>query len=308
MPAVAATNPPVLIAMVAAATVADPGRLRRRDAAEPRPAGGRRAVRAARGGVPRPDRPRASVGRRAATRSPAGRCGTVRVASTTRRSTASPSTSRNVIAMLEPGRRRPRRAAAAPTRCGRPRSRPRRRRSGCSAPPTTPRAWRPRRACPTSSRTTSPAAARPRRWRSTATGSAVRPAWRPPTTFLTANVVVAETDEEAERLARPQLLAMLALRTGGELAAAAAGRGGRGRRRTCPSTRSCSPAMRRRWLVGSPTGWPAPVRDARRTVRRRRGDGAPGRRCLRRHRRRRLPGPRGVAAAARQVLVEADAD
>ena len=38
-----------------------------------------------------------------------------------------------------------------------------------------------------------------------------------PTTFLTVNVVVAETQEEAERLVRPQLLAMVALRTGGEL-------------------------------------------------------------------------------------------
>jgi luciferase family oxidoreductase group 1 len=37
-----------------------------------------------------------------------------------------------------------------------------------------------------------------------------------PKTFLTVNVVVADTQEEAERLARPQLLAMVALRTGGE--------------------------------------------------------------------------------------------
>ena len=74
------------------------------------------------------------------------------------------------------------------------------------------RAW----ACRTSSPTTSPAAARPRRWRSTATSSGRREGDRP-RTFLTANAVVAETDEEAERLARPQLLAMVALRTGGEL-------------------------------------------------------------------------------------------
>ena len=39
-----------------------------------------------------------------------------------------------------------------------------------------------------------------------------------PTTFLTANVVVAETDAEAERLALPQLQSMLSLRTGGPLA------------------------------------------------------------------------------------------
>ncbi len=38
-----------------------------------------------------------------------------------------------------------------------------------------------------------------------------------PQTFLTVNVVVAPTQEEAERLARPYVLAMVALRTGGEL-------------------------------------------------------------------------------------------
>ena len=38
-----------------------------------------------------------------------------------------------------------------------------------------------------------------------------------PGTFLTVNAVVAETEEEARRLALPQLLAMVALRTGGEL-------------------------------------------------------------------------------------------
>jgi luciferase family oxidoreductase group 1 len=38
-----------------------------------------------------------------------------------------------------------------------------------------------------------------------------------PHTFLTVNAAVAETAEEAERLALPQLLAMLALRTGGRL-------------------------------------------------------------------------------------------
>jgi luciferase family oxidoreductase group 1 len=38
-----------------------------------------------------------------------------------------------------------------------------------------------------------------------------------PRTFLTVNAVVAATEEEAARLAQPQLQAMLALRTGGEL-------------------------------------------------------------------------------------------
>lgn len=38
-----------------------------------------------------------------------------------------------------------------------------------------------------------------------------------PRTFLTVNVVVAETQKRAERLVRPQLLSMVALRTGGSL-------------------------------------------------------------------------------------------
>ena len=58
MPAVAATNPPVLIGLVAGATERIRVGLGRRDAAQPRAAGGRRAVRAARGRVPGPDRPR----------------------------------------------------------------------------------------------------------------------------------------------------------------------------------------------------------------------------------------------------------
>ena len=58
MPSVAATSPPVLIAHLAAHTIADPARLRRRDAAQPRAAGRRRAVRSARGGASRPHRSR----------------------------------------------------------------------------------------------------------------------------------------------------------------------------------------------------------------------------------------------------------
>ncbi|MCW2757251.1 MAG: luciferase family protein [Nocardioidaceae bacterium] len=72
-----------------------------------------------------------------------------------------------------------------------------------------------------------------------------------PTTFLTANVVVAETQQEAERLARPQLLSMVSLRTGGELAA----------QRTVEEAAAFEvPAahqglydgMRERWIVGTP--------------------------------------------------------
>ena len=64
MPAVAATNPPVLIAMLAGATARIRVGSGRRDAAQPRAAGGRRAVRAARGGLPGPDRPRHRPGAR----------------------------------------------------------------------------------------------------------------------------------------------------------------------------------------------------------------------------------------------------
>ncbi|CAA9396118.1 MAG: Bacterial luciferase family protein [uncultured Nocardioidaceae bacterium] len=72
-----------------------------------------------------------------------------------------------------------------------------------------------------------------------------------PTTFLTANVCVATTDGEAERLARPQLLAMVALRTGGELrpqlsveAAAAV--------QLPAEHQRLYDAMRARWVIGTP--------------------------------------------------------
>ena len=47
-----------------------------------------------------------------------------------------------------------------------------------------------------------------------------------PRTFLTVNAVVASSQEEADRLALPQLQAMVALRTGQPLQPAAPGRGG----------------------------------------------------------------------------------
>jgi luciferase family oxidoreductase group 1 len=72
-----------------------------------------------------------------------------------------------------------------------------------------------------------------------------------PTTFLTANVCTAPTSEEAEALARPQLLAMVALRTGGELrpqlsteAAARVQLSGEHQR--------VYDAMRGRWVIGTP--------------------------------------------------------
>jgi luciferase family oxidoreductase group 1 len=72
-----------------------------------------------------------------------------------------------------------------------------------------------------------------------------------PMTFLTVNACVAPTAEEAERLARPNLLSMVALRTGGELrpqlsveAAAEAV--------LPPQHQPLYDAMRARWVVGTP--------------------------------------------------------
>lgn len=73
-----------------------------------------------------------------------------------------------------------------------------------------------------------------------------------PHTFLTVNVVVASTQDEAEALALPQLQAMVALRTGGELRPqrliedAAAN--------PIPDAhRPLVDAMRRKWLIGTPS-------------------------------------------------------
>jgi luciferase family oxidoreductase group 1 len=72
-----------------------------------------------------------------------------------------------------------------------------------------------------------------------------------PTTFLTVNVVVAPSAEEAEALALPQLQAMVALRTGGPL---------RPQRLVEEAQADAIPdahrplveAMRRRWVIGTP--------------------------------------------------------
>jgi luciferase family oxidoreductase group 1 len=72
-----------------------------------------------------------------------------------------------------------------------------------------------------------------------------------PVTFLTVNVCVADTDDEARRLARPQELAMVRLRTGGPLAPQA----------TVeeaadvvlpPEHEALAAAMRERWVIGTP--------------------------------------------------------
>ena len=70
-----------------------------------------------------------------------------------------------------------------------------------------------------------------------------------PTTFLTVNACVAETAEQAERLARPQLLAMVALRTGGELSAQLTVEQAEAVDLP-PEHEGLFAAMRRRWVVG----------------------------------------------------------
>ena len=74
MPGIASSSPAVLLAHLAAGDVDHPGRLGRRDAAQPRAAGRGRAVRDARGAAPRPGRPRHRSGARAPTRSPPAPC------------------------------------------------------------------------------------------------------------------------------------------------------------------------------------------------------------------------------------------
>ena len=72
-----------------------------------------------------------------------------------------------------------------------------------------------------------------------------------PRTFLTVNAVVAGTDEEAERLALPQLLAMVALRTGQPLAAQLLVE--EAEKVELPAAhRDLVDAMRSRWVIGSP--------------------------------------------------------
>ena len=72
-----------------------------------------------------------------------------------------------------------------------------------------------------------------------------------PKTFLTVNVVVAATQEEAERLARPQLLAMVALRTGGELRAQSTVEEAE-RTVLADAHVALAEQMRTRWVIGTP--------------------------------------------------------
>lgn len=72
-----------------------------------------------------------------------------------------------------------------------------------------------------------------------------------PRTFLTVNAVVAPTQQEAERLALPQLLAMLSLRTGGEMGPLRLVE--EAEKVEVPDAhRGLLAAMRSRWIVGTP--------------------------------------------------------
>jgi luciferase family oxidoreductase group 1 len=72
-----------------------------------------------------------------------------------------------------------------------------------------------------------------------------------PTTFLTVNVCVADTAEEAERLARPYLLAMVALRTGQPMHAQQSVEKAEAVD-LVPAHQQVYDAMRARWVVGDP--------------------------------------------------------
>jgi luciferase family oxidoreductase group 1 len=72
-----------------------------------------------------------------------------------------------------------------------------------------------------------------------------------PITFLTANVCVATTDEEARRLARPQELAMVRLRTGGPLTPQLTVEDA-AEVTLPPEHEAMATAMRERWVIGDP--------------------------------------------------------
>jgi luciferase family oxidoreductase group 1 len=72
-----------------------------------------------------------------------------------------------------------------------------------------------------------------------------------PRTFLTINAAVAETEEEADRSALPQLQGMVALRTGGELGPQRLVEEA-AEHRVPEEHERLMDAMRRRWVVGAP--------------------------------------------------------
>ncbi|HEY5821891.1 MAG TPA: LLM class flavin-dependent oxidoreductase [Propionibacteriaceae bacterium] len=85
-----------------------------------------------------------------------------------------------------------------------------------------------------------------------------------PQTFLTVNVAVAETAEEAERLVRPYVLSMVALRTGGELAPQVSVEQAE-RTEIAAAHRAMAEQMRARWVVGTPESARAQLEELART-------------------------------------------
>jgi luciferase family oxidoreductase group 1 len=81
-----------------------------------------------------------------------------------------------------------------------------------------------------------------------------------PRTFLTVNAVVAGTQEEADRLVLPNLLAMVALRTGSPLTAQALVEEAE-TRGLAPQHESLASAMLDRWIVGTPDAAAKQVRE-----------------------------------------------
>ena len=291
MPAVAATNPPVLIGMVAGAT---------------------ERIRVGSGGVMLPNHAPLVVAEQFALLEAAypgridlgiGRApGTDPVTSWALRHGAGgvtdeavdplPGVRRQRARHDGAGRRRARPARAAPTCCRRRPGPGRCRRSGCSAPPTTRPGWPPRRGCPTSSPTTSPA-------RGTAEALELyRATFRPSPELADARARSSPSTPPSRRPAR---------RPSGSPARSCCrwwrcapaprsprSRWSRRRRRSSSPTSHAGlvEAMRERWVIGAPEEAARRAAHAGGDVRRRRGDGQPGRRRLHGDGPRRPP-PRG---------------
>jgi luciferase family oxidoreductase group 1 len=81
-----------------------------------------------------------------------------------------------------------------------------------------------------------------------------------PRTFLTVNAVVAETQEDADRLALPQLQAMVALRTGQPLRAQRLVEEAE-KETVPPEHQGLIEAMSSRWVIGTPAAAAAEVRE-----------------------------------------------
>ena len=218
-------------------TVDDPARVGRGDAAQPRAAGGGRAVRHAGGAAPGPDRPghRPGAGHRPGDRAGAaahhgGAVGGGLPAGAGRpdRTTSAATTPGPIIATPGP-RRAARRVAARLQRFQRP-------------------ARRAARVCRSRSRTTSARRTPCRRWRCTGRTSGRRSWLDEPYAMVAVNAVCAETDERAEWLAGPSALSFLRLRSGRpEPLATPGGGGGVPVHRDRAGVRAGSAATVRRW-------------------------------------------------------------